>query len=224
MKYRRLHHWNVTPHEAILIQKSLAKKIALKENLTVITKIAACDVGFVYNTNKMVAAIVVLNFPQLELIEEIVRIGNTNFPYIPGLLTFREGPMLLKAFSALKNHPDIAIFDGQGIAHPRKMGLATHMGILIDIPTIGCAKTLLSGAVEQPANFKGAYSYLRDKKGEIIGAAVRTRKDVRCVFVSPGYKISLKRAKEIILTCSPRFRIPQPLRLAHSLTQIHKPS
>jgi deoxyribonuclease V len=224
MKYRKLHPWNVAPHEAILLQKGLAKKITLKESFPVIAKIAACDVGFARNTNKMVAAIVVLNFPQLELVEEIVRTERTNFPYIPGLLTFREGPVLLKAFSALKNQPDVVIFDGQGIAHPRKMGLATHMGLLLDVPTIGCAKTLLFGTTEQPANFKGAYSYLKDERGKIIGAAVRTRKDVHCVFVSAGYKISLERAKEIILACSPRFRIPQPLRLAHNLTQIHSPS
>lgn len=219
MKYQSLHNWNVSPKEAFLIQKRLMKKIVLKASLPRIARIAACDVGFAERTNKIVAAVVVFSFPQLKLLEKVVKTGSTNFPYIPGLLTFREGPILLEALSSVKNRPDLALFDGQGIAHPRRMGLATHMGILLDISSIGCAKSLLFGKVCQPPNFKGAYTYIRDKGGKIIGAAVRTRKSVRWIFVSAGYKINLKSAIKIVLVCSPNFRISEPLRAAHSLTQ-----
>lgn len=219
MKYKRLHNWNVSPRQAIFIQKRLAKEIILKGTRSSITRIAACDVGFTRQSNKVVAAWVVFSFPELLVLEKVIRLGQTIFPYVPGLLTFREGPILLKAFSALKNRPDLVIFDGQGIAHPRRMGLATHMGILLNLPTIGCAKSFLYGKFTQPPNFKGAYAYIQDKNKEIIGAALRTRKDVRCVFVSCGHKVSLKAAIKIILACSLKFRIPEPLRVAHNLTR-----
>lgn len=215
-----MHSWKVSPDQAIRIQERLAKEIILDTSLPSISKIAGCDAGFTSDKNRVVGAVLIFSFPQLELIEKVVRVASIDFPYIPGLLTFREGAVLLKAFSAVKNLPDVAIFDGQGIAHPRRMGLATHMGILLDIPTIGCAKTLLFGKVKNPPNFKGAFSYIRDKDGKTIGACLRTRKDVRCIFVSAGYKISLQDAIKIILDCSPKFRIPQPLRMAHNFTRI----
>lgn len=219
MKYRRLHNWNVSPGEAILIQKRLAKEVILKGARASITKIAACDVGFSRQANKVVAACAVFSFPKLALLEKVIKIGQANFPYVPGLLTFREGPVLLKAFSVLKNRPDLVIFDGQGIAHPRRMGLAAHMGILLNLPTIGCAKSFLYGKFTQPPSLKGGYTYIQDKNEKILGVALRTRKDVRCVFVSCGHKVDLKTAIKIILACSPKFRIPQTQRVAHNLAQ-----
>ncbi len=219
MKYQRLHSWQVSPQEAVRIQNRLREKIILKTRMPRVSKLAACDVGFTERVGKVIASVAVFSFPQLELIEKVVKSGRVNFPYVPGLLTFREGPILLKAFSAVSERPDVVLFDGQGIAHPRRMGLATHLGILLDIPTIGCAKSRLYGQVAPAPNFKGAYSYIRDAKGAVIGAGVRTRKDVRCVFVSAGYKVSLKTAIKIVLACSSRFRIPEPLRIAHRLSK-----
>lgn len=222
MKFKRLHGWKVSPRQAILIQKELAQRIITGERIPKLRKIAACDIGYTSTKGQLLAAIAIFNFPQLKLIEKTIKKGKVDFPYIPGLLTFREGPLLLEAFSTINYRPDLVIFDGQGIAHPRKMGLATHMGILLDIPTIGCAKSFLYGSFEEPGIAKGAYSYIRDNHGQVIGAALRTRNDVRCIFVSVGYRISLEEAIRIILTCSPKFRIPEPLRVAHNLSQSFK--
>ena len=142
-----------------------------------------------------------------------------SYPYIPGLLTFLEGPVLKKCFKALKIEPDIIIFDGQGIAHPRNMGIAAHMGILLDKPTIGCAKTWLYGEYKEPAKTQGAFSYLLDQKAKKIGAVLRTRDNVRPLFVSPGNKMDIDSAVEVILMCTKRYRLPEPIRLAHQLTE-----
>jgi deoxyribonuclease V len=175
--------------------------------------LAAADVAFPAR-DRVRAAVVVLSFPDLEIVETVVREGACRFPYVPGLLTFREGPVLLRCFRALRTDPDAVVCDGQGIAHPRRIGLATHLGILLDLPTIGCAKSLLFGDYREPPLERGGRAPILEPGGEVIGCALRTRTATRPVFVSQGHRITLDRSVEILLRVSPRYRIPEPIRLA----------
>lgn len=155
-----------------------------------------------------------MGFPRLEILEKKFFVSQVVFPYIPGLLSFREAPPLLGALAKIRREPDIILFDGQGTAHPRRMGIATHLGLFLEKPTIGCAKSLLVGKYLPPGGEKGSYSLLEDK-GEVIGAVVRTRKEKKPVFVSPGDGIDLMTSIEIVLRCTGRYRLPEPLRQAH---------
>ncbi len=210
------HSWDLSPQEAIKLQEELKEKIILKKGFSKIKRIAGADISFSKKSNRAYAAVIVFSFPELEILEEEYTIGNLSFPYIPGLLTFREGPLLIETFKKIKIEPDVIIFDGQGIAHPKRLGLATHMGILLDKPTIGCAKSKLIGTYQEPEREKGSYSLLKDD-GEIIGAVLRTKEDVSPVFVSPGHKIDLKSSIEIVLECLRGYRLPEPTRQAHLL-------
>ncbi len=212
MKYLNLHSWKIKPGEAIQLQKELKKKIYLKKSFNKIKKVAGADVS--YYKNKMIAGVVIFEFPNFKIIERQSFISPVNFPYIPGLLTFREGPSLLAAFKKIKNEPDIILFDGQGIAHPRRMGIATHLGLFLDKPTIGCAKSKLSGNYKDLGEEKGNYSFLREGN-EVIGAVLRTRKKVKPIFVSPGHKIDLHNSIEIVLKCTDKYKLPVPVREAH---------
>ena len=212
MKYRNLHSWEVNPREAIQFQKELKKKISLKKSFNNIKIVAGADVS--YYKNNMIAGIVILKFPQLEIIEKKSSVSSVNFPYIPGLLTFREGPSLLEAFKKIKITPDVILFDGQGIAHPRRMGIATHLGLFLDRPTIGCAKSRLSGKYTLVGEKKGDYALLKEGE-EVLGAVLRTRKKVKPIFVSPGHKIDLPNSMEIVLKCIVKYRLPLPVREAH---------
>lgn len=217
MRFRKLHPWQVSPTRAIQIQNQLQRRIILRKPKTVFRFIAACDVSFVHA--RAVAVVVVMSLPELKLVETIRKEAKVIFPYIPGLLTFREGPVLERCFKAMKIKPDVILFDGQGIAHPRNMGIATHMGILLNQPTIGCAKTWLWGNYKRPQTFRGAFSYLRDKNKR-IGIVLRTQDGIEPVFVSAGYKIDIATCRKLILLCSSKFRIPEPLRLAHQLGRL----
>ena len=218
MSYPNLHSWKVNAREAIQIQQNLKRKIILGNNLPKIQKIAGVDVAFSFN--QAISAICIFEYPKLNLIETICIKKKLTFPYVPGLLTFREGPVILATFRKLKNKPDLVLFDGQGICHPRWMGLATHMGIVLDIPSIGCAKSHLYGDYQMPTERKGDYSSIYERKTrEILGVALRTRKQVKPLFVSCGYKISLVSATKLILELCPKYRIPQPLRSAHQSAQ-----
>jgi deoxyribonuclease V len=212
LKYLNLHSWEVSPQEAIKIQKDLKSNISLKKSFSKIDKVAGADVS--YYKNKMIAGIVILKFPQLEIIEKKSLVSSVNFPYISGLLTFREGPSLLGVFKKIKTTPDVILFDGQGIAHPRRMGLATHLGLFLNKPTIGCAKSRLSGKYTSVGEEKGDYALLKEDE-EILGAVLRTRKRVKPIFVSPGYKIDLPNSIEIVLKCIVKYRLPLPVREAH---------
>ena len=212
MKYQNLHSWEVSPGEAIQLQKELKKKISLKKSFNNVKIVAGADVS--YYKNKMIAGIVIFKFPQLEIIEKKSSLSSVNFPYIPGLLTFREGPSLLEAFKKIKITPDVILFDGQGIAHPRRMGIATHLGLFLDKPTIGCAKSRLSGKYTSVGEEKRDYALLKEGE-EVLGAVLRTRRKVKPIFVSPGHKIDLSNSIEIVLKCIVKYRLPLPVREAH---------
>ena len=211
------HSWNVSSQKAIEIQESLQKHIRLKKFSKKVRLIAGCDASF--KNGWAFGVVVVMLYPQLDVIETIERKRKINFPYIPGLLTFREGPVLLDCFKRLKHSPDIIIFDGQGIAHFRKMGLAAHLGLILSKPTIGCAKSRLTGQAKEPSKRRGAYTFIMNNAGETIGAVLRTRDNVNPVYVSPGHLITLTDSIKIILKCTKGFRIPEPLRHAHRLTR-----
>lgn len=213
-----LHPWKVNIKRAIEIQEGLRKRIILKQSLKPLEKIAAVDVAFFDDEAK--AVVCIFNIADLRLIETKTVRGKIGFPYVPGLLTFREGPLILKAFEKIKTRPDIVLFDGQGTCHPRHMGIATHLGILLDIPSIGCAKSSLYGIYKMPDNTRGSYSFIYDRDTDgVLGIVLRTRTSVKPVFVSCGYKVTLKQAKELILALTPKFRIPEPLRWAHRLAK-----
>ena len=178
--------------------------------------VAGTDVSASRGTDRVWAGAVVSSYPDLHVLEEAWTEGKSSFPYIPGILSFREIPVLLDALNHLKIWPDVILCDGQGTAHPRRMGLASHLGVLLDWPTIGCAKSRLVGEFSDMAHRKGSFSLLCHKD-EVIGAAARTRAGVKPVFVSPGNRITLEKSLEIVFRCSPKYRIPEPLRRAHNL-------
>lgn len=217
MKFKVLHPWNLNPKEAIKIQKNLKRKVKLNHLQITPRIVAGADATFKQDLAQGV--VVLIDLADFRIIEWVCKTKKVSFPYIPGLLTFREGPVLEKCFRAIKFNPDVIIFDGQGIAHPRNMGLATHLGILLDKPTIGCAKTWLWGKYKEPKERRGAFSYLYGDKKKKLGAVLRTQGKIKPLYVSPGYKIDLKSSIKIVLRCTQKYRLPQPLRLAHQLTQ-----
>ena len=167
--------------------------------------------------NTVRATVVVLSVPEFEVIESSVSMQDCTFPYVPGLLTFREAPGLLAALEDIQTEPDVLLCDGQGMAHQRRMGLACHVGLLVDCPVIGCAKSVLCGTFDEPSPLRGATSPMMDSD-EVIGAAVRTRDRVKPVYVSVGNRIDLATAVRVVLMCAAKYRIPEPLRLAHRLS------
>jgi deoxyribonuclease V len=216
MKIKKLHDWNLSYSHAIALQKSLSGKVRLIK-LKKQPKIAAgIDCAFSKDKKKIFACAVLLKLPDFELIETSSAVQKLTFPYIPGLLSFREAPSCIAAVEKLKHEPDVFVIDGQGIAHPRRLGLAAHLGLFFDKSTIGCAKSRLTGSFEEPALEKGFFSPLKDGS-EIIGAVVRTRTNVKPVFVSVGNRCLLKDAIKIVLDCTTKYRIPEPARLAHQL-------
>lgn len=213
-----LHPWNVSIEEALQIQKDLRGRVVLKNRFSEVKTVAGSDVAYSRDGTFLLGAMVVVSYPELRPLDSALASGKVTFPYLPGLFSFREGPVLLKAFDQLKVKPDLIIFDGHGIAHPRRFGLAAHMGLWFDLPSVGCARTPLLKDVTSPGSSKGsvAWVYL---EGEKVGAALRTRKDVKPVFVSPGHRIDLMTSIHFILSSCRQYRIPEPLRLAHQLSR-----
>lgn len=208
------HPWQVSPAHACIIQAELAAEVEREDRFGPVNLVAGVDIGFEDNGHITRAALVVLSFPELELIERVIVRQPTNYPYVPGLLSFREIPALLQALDRLHNHPDVILCDGQGIAHPRRLGLASHLGLLIDHPTIGVAKQRLIGLYDDPPQRRGAWKPLR-YRNEILGAALRSRPDAQPIFVSIGHRVSLPSAIDLVLACTPRYRLPETTRIAH---------
>ncbi len=215
MKIHHRHDWNLSPQQAVALQRELTTEIISNQpiDLSAVKLVAGVDVSVKNNVSQ--AAVVVSTFPELQPIETVLAHRPTPFPYIPGLLSFREGPVLEEAFEKLQNVPDVFIFDGMGIAHPRRIGIASHMGLWLEKPTVGCGKTLLVGRFGELPDEKGAYSELVHR-GEIIGAAVRTRAGTKPVFISPGHLADLPTSIELIMRCTPKYRLPEPIRQAHN--------
>ena len=213
MNYRALHSWDVTSEEARQLQNELRTQVIQTDQFGTINTVAGVDIGLKKDT--AIASVIVLSFPELQVVDSVVTQCPVRFPYIPGLLSFREIPPLLTAFDQLQTIPDLVMVDGQGIAHPRRFGLASHLGLILDKPTIGCAKSRLWGRYEEPDAEQGAYTYLTDKEA-VIGAAVRTRANVRVVYVSIGHRISLDSARTWTLACCRGYRLPETTRYAHN--------
>lgn len=213
MKFTQLHNWRVNLDEARKIQIKLSQNIIKQNELHNVKYIAGVDTS-VISSNLGLAAIVIVSYPDL-IIEEIRKAkGEFIIPYIPGLLSFREAPLVFSAFEQLRIKPDLIMVDGQGIAHPRRFGLASHIGLILNIPSIGCAKSRLCGSYKPVPETAGLYSYLIDND-QIIGAVLRTRDKVKPVFISIGHKIDLESSINWITQCCKKFRLPEPCRLAH---------
>ena len=215
-KYEQLHEWSLTRREAVELQKQLRARVRVVPLRKKVETIAGADISFNKFDPVVYAGVVVLRLPLLEVIEEVGVVSETKFPYVPGLLSFRETPSVLEAWAKLKTEPDAVMFDGQGIAHPRRVGIASHVGLLIDRPTLGCAKSVLVGKFEEPGEERGAWTPLVDK-GETVGAALRTKTRVQPIYVSPGHLIDLAGAIELTLRCDGGYRQPEPTRRAHLL-------
>jgi len=212
----QLHSWNVTPTEAVALQRQLRERIRVEPLRRPIRTIAGCDISFNKFEETVYAGIVVLRIDTLEIVDQAGIVSTATFPYVPGLLTFREGPSLLQAWNDLHTLPDVVMFDGHGMAHPRRMGIAAHMGLWLDRPTFGCGKSILVGAFDALPPERGSRSPLVHKDEE-IGIALRTKNKVNPVFISTGHLIDLESAIDLTLRCHTGYRIPEPTRRAHLL-------
>lgn len=215
MEIPHLHSWVKSPQEAINLQKELARQVRLQPPAHARYRlVAGADVSTTLAARSFWAAVLVLRLPDFELVEEAYAEQNADFPYIPGLLSFREIPVLLKALHRLKTVPDLVLCDGQGLAHPRFFGLACHLGLWLNLPTIGCAKTKLVGNYVEPGPNLGDWSPL-EYQDRIVGVALRTRQRSRPIFVSPGHLMDLELALKLVQRCCGKARLPEPIRLAH---------
>ena len=214
IKLRHEHQWDVSPAEAVAIQTGLARHVIKTDQFGKITTVAGIDAGFEQAGRITRAAVAVLAFPSLRLRGKSIARLPTCFPYVPGLLSFRELPAVLAAMEKLQELPDLLLCDGQGYAHPRRLGIASHLGLLTDIPAIGVGKTRLLGSHDAVADVRGAWQPLMDK-GEIIGAVLRTRQGVKPIYVSIGNRLSLATAVEFVMTCTTRYKLPETTRHAH---------
>ncbi|KPK90821.1 MAG: endonuclease V [Deltaproteobacteria bacterium SM23_61] len=210
------HPWKVSPQEAVRIQEKLRKRLRLRTSKAPFKTVAAADASYSRTDEKLFAAFLIFSYPDLTLLETAAARGRSSFPYIPGLLSFREAPILLKAFSKLERHPDVILIDGQGIAHPRSMGIATHLGILLNLPSIGCAKSRLYGKEAEPGLEQGSFVPLLEGE-QTLGMIVRTRTGVKPVYVSPGHRMDMEGSVKMVLSLCRGYRIPEPLRQAHIL-------
>jgi deoxyribonuclease V len=216
MKPVMTHPWPATATEAIALQRKLRERVIVEDQLGTVRTVAGLDVGPEGDGRVMRAAVAVLSFPDLKTADQVVARRPASFPYIPGLLSFREIPALLDALAKLGAMPDLLLCDGQGLAHPRRFGLACHLGVLTGMPSIGVAKSLLVGEHGLLPQARGSWRPLVHK-GEIVGAALRTRSGVAPVYVSIGHRVSLATAIDYVLACAPKYRLPETTRAAHRL-------
>lgn len=214
------HAWQVSPQQAVQIQKELRLEIRLKPLKKPIELVAGADISFNKFSPTVYAGIVLLRYPSMQEVGHSLVITSSEFPYIPGLLSFREIPALLEAWQQLRQkipyQPDVILLDGHGIAHPRGLGIASHFGLVADVPTIGCAKKVLVGHFQMPESQVGASSPL-EYKDQQVGVALRTKQNIKPMFISPGHKISLADSVKIVLQCTTKYRMPEPTRKAHLL-------
>jgi len=211
------HSWALSPKDAVILQRELSAHVLSEDAfLLPLRTVAGVDVGFEAGGKVTRAAVAVLSFPEACLLDEAVVRRPTAFPYVPGLLSFREAPAILDALDRLRELPDLVLVDGQGYAHPRRFGIACHLGVMTDLPTIGVGKTRLVGQFSEVPDRRGEWSSLNDE-GEIVGAVLRTRQAVKPVFVSVGHRISLETAIQFVLRCCLRYRLPEAIRQAHRL-------
>jgi deoxyribonuclease V len=216
------HAWEVSPRQAIQIQERLRARVVLANGFRELARIGGADVAYNRDNNRLYAAVVVFDYQTMSPLEEAYAKGSAHFPYIPGLLTFREGPVVLEAFRRLRTRPDLILFDGQGIAHPRRMGLATHMGLLLNIPTVGCAKNPLRVQFRTPGLKRGCATKMMSKE-EQVGVVLRTRDGVKPVYVSPGHLVDVASSVRVVLATGRGYRLPEPTRLAHlKVTEMRK--
>ncbi len=215
------HRWDVTPARAIAIQTSLAARVRIEPLAGVVRRVAGADVAFTPDGASCVAGVVVWDLEARRVVQTAVGVRRAAFPYVPGLLSFREAPAVLAAVRRLRVVPDVFLFDGQGYCHPRRFGLACHIGVCLDLPSIGCAKSRLCGEFEEPARPRGSTSPLI-LDGEPVGAVLRTRDGVQPVYVSVGHRVTLADAIRVVLACGGGYRLPEPTRLAHQLVTRHR--
>ncbi len=219
MKSRQHHSWVLTVEEAIALQEKLTKEVITADQIPQpVRYVAGVDMGFESAGTISRAAVAVLSFPALQLQEYAIARRPTSFPYIPGLLSFREIPALLDALEKINTTPDLILCDGQGIAHPRRLGIASHLGLILDMPTIGVAKSLLVGKHQEVPNIKGSWQPIIHRK-ETIGAALRTRVGTKPVYISSGHRVSLPTAIDYVLQCTPKYRLPETTRIADKLSK-----
>jgi deoxyribonuclease V len=215
MQIRKLHEWNITIDEAKAVQERLGRRVRLRPlRLGTIRRVAGADISVCKNPDRLVAAVVVLTFPALEVVEVRTAAARPPFPYVPGYLSFREIPVLIDCFRELANAPDVVLCDGQGIAHPRRFGLASHLGLTLRLPAVGCAKSRLVGEYGGVGDRRGEYARLT-LDGRQVGSVLRTRGGVKPLFVSPGHRADFPSSRRITLACLTRYRLPEPTRLAH---------
>jgi deoxyribonuclease V len=210
------HPWNVTVDEAKVLQAQLARRVIVETSFAVGSLLTVAGVDVSFHSDVARAAVVVLGFPDLKPVDYALAEMPVSFPYVPGLLTFREGPSVLAALEKLATWPDLFIFDGQGLAHPRRVGLAAHLGVLLDQPSIGCAKSRLIGTHDEPGNDPGDWVPLYDGE-ETIGAVVRSRVRVKPLYISIGHRVDLATAIDLVLRCTRGYRLPETTRYAHAV-------
>lgn len=218
MKIPKLESWPKTIDEAKAMQNSLKSQVIVEDKLGEVKYVAGLDAAFLENGQVTKAAAAVFSFPDLQLVETAIATRETTFPYIPGFLSFREIPAYLDVLAKLSLTPDLILCDGQGLAHPKRLGCASHLGVMLDLPTIGVAKTLLIGKHEVLADSKGSTQLLRDK-GEVIGAVVRSRSNVKPLYVSVGHRICLETAIDYVFKCITKYRLPETTRVADQLSK-----
>jgi deoxyribonuclease V len=212
----------LTPSEAVAVQRDLRSRVVLQPLPERVELVAGADISYNRFSDVVYAGIVVLRLPELEVVATSGIVSKMTFPYVPGLLSFREAPSILEAWEKLDTRPDVLVLDGQGIAHPRRIGIASHVGLLVDLPTVGCGKTVLVGKYEEPDARAGSASPMIDR-GEVVGAALRTKDRVAPVYISPGHLADIPSSVDLMLRCvrgfgttkGSKYRIPDPTRLAH---------
>lgn len=214
MKIHALHSWDLTPTQAVALQRELAQKIDVRSPLSHCELVAGADVSYNRYSDEFYAGIVVIRVADGVIVEKQGAMQRSPFPYVPGLLSFREAPALLTALAKVEAEADVVMLDGQGIAHPRRLGLASHIGLWLERPCVGCAKSRLTGKYEEPGPQAGALSSLMDGK-EVIGSVVRTKPKTKPVYVSPGHRIDLPSAVRVVLRTCRGYRLPEPTRQAH---------